>query len=142
MMKRWIWLILAVVCLPILGVIVRRGVGYRISTVNKFMLSPKELAKLSSRAKEQSDSDAALRVYQFYTLAVTNGQKEAIEYGRIAASNGSPVMQYNLAQDLIGLRDPSKYDEAKYWLKKAAAAGHDYAKKQLEDFDSIVQQRE
>lgn len=145
-MKKLLLAVTGLVALVVVVLLCLRGIGVRVkSTPEKFDLSANQLADLKRRAEERGDASAAFRVYEYYSLSCTNctaaeRQSNVIHYLNVAASNGNVVAQYNLSVNLILQRDPSKYDEAKSWLEKSAAAGNGDAKKGLEDWDHFVHQ--
>jgi TPR repeat protein len=142
-MKKSFCIIVGAVFVVGIGFVAIRGVGVRkLSSAEAFNLSSEQLSDLARKARDENDAKAAFRVYQYYTFSYANQDRESnvIRYLRIAATNGNAVAQYNLSVNLILQRDPSRYDEAKFWLGKAAATGNGDAKKGLEDWDHFVRQ--
>jgi TPR repeat protein len=142
-MKKPLLILIGLVALLAAGYVIFRGVPTRVrSTSEKFDLSAEQLTDLTKRAKEHGDAEAAFRVYEYYDYSSTdrNSESNVIYYLRIAATNGNAVAQYNLAVRLVVDRDPAKYEDAKFWLEKAAAAGNGDAKKGLQDWDHFVSQ--
>jgi TPR repeat protein len=145
-MKKLLLTATGLIALFVIGIVCLRGIRVRArSTPEKFDLPPDQLTQLTKRASEQGDANAAFRVYEYYSLSCTyctaaERQYNVIYYLRIAATNGNAVAQYNLAVNLVLGRDPLKYEEAKFWLAKAAEAGNGDAKKGLDDWDHFVRQ--
>ncbi len=129
-----------------LFLLITRGVGIRkISTPEAFNLSAKELSDLKGRTESQGDTNAAFRVYQYYLLSCiscdeADRKSNTLHYATFAATRGNATAAYNLAVYLLQEHDSSKYEEAKFWLKKAADAGDGNARNGLEDWDRFVKQ--
>jgi TPR repeat protein len=139
--RKRLWILAGVILIVVIGLLVRSGIGVRVhSSAETYDLSQAQLVELIKKARNQNDAEAAFRVYQYYNYSSTADNRESniLYYLRIAATNGNTVAQYNLAVNLVLRRDPLKYEEARFWLEKAAAAGHGYAKKGLQDWDHFV----
>lgn len=86
-----------------------------------FNIKKSELPKLEKEALLGSP-DAAFRIYQFYEMYLFDRNK-GFYWLTIAAENGHPIGQYNLASDLLEEENSTNQLRARFWLKKAALAG-------------------
>lgn len=89
-----------------------------------FDIKNSELSKIKREAYNGA-ADAAFRLYQYYDF-VRLDYKEGMYWLTVAAENGHPVAQYNLARRLLDDQDKLKKQRARFWLKKLAEKGdHD-----------------
>lgn len=110
------------------------------STSKAFNLNENEKSKLNIKS-ESGDSSASYRLHQYYTYTCFNVDKQ-IKYLSRAASQGDVIAQYNYGIILSSI-DSDKYykyynlEKAIYWMKLAAAHGHDKAKNELSRLEGL-----
>ncbi|MHB8068857.1 MAG: hypothetical protein ACYDIC_13285 [Desulfobaccales bacterium] len=87
-----------------------------------FNLSEDEIKKLQDEALRGAP-DPAYRLFLFYEL-FKKDSKESNFGAVIAAENGDPKGEYNLALTLDADPDPRNRKRARFWLERAAKSGN------------------
>jgi TPR repeat protein len=97
---------------------------------NDFNLSRTDELELVHSAN-QGDGGAALRLYFFYEF-VRDDQARSAKWLRVAAKNGNPIGQYNLALLLLENPTSKNVKQARSLLDRLAKDGNPDAKEKLE----------
>jgi len=96
-----------------------------------------ELPALKNSAMMGSGEDA-VRLASWY-LKFPQGDDTHLKWTNIAAENGNPIGQFNLALRLLeNKNDPLAVTRARYWLLASAVQGSILAREELQELDAQV----
>jgi TPR repeat protein len=124
---------LAMICFLAIGPAIAgdRALGKPPTRLNFSELPTANQLRAFERAAYEGSGAAANSLSTFYMKADKSGQLERYWTG-IAAQNGDPVGEYNLAHYYLDRQSPHKsIERARFWLKKSAAMGNQMAKARL-----------
>lgn len=105
-----------------------------------FSLSEAEIEVLTKKALGGSP-EAGFRLFEFYNF-FKRDYKESNFWEVIAAENGYPIAQYNLAARLTDDPDPRNRQRARFWLEHAAKSGDKNIVKKVDRKLKRLQQKE
>lgn len=115
------------------------GDGYSLARIGQFTIWRDEQAGLAliRQGAERSDPHAAW-LYGGYLLAGRYGLQVnktlGIQYLTLAAQGGHREAQDQLGREYIHAKNtPANHDLARFWLSQAAAQGHQFAQKSLDN---------
>lgn len=130
---RTIFLLSIVMALSV-STLVRGAMEEPIAIDEGFSLSTELISRLKVGAAK-GDSEAALKLSLHYSSGVNVSKSDARFWRQIAAENGNVVAQYTIWFFDHESEDEFVKERALFWLRKAAEAGYDRARKELSAYD-------